>query len=122
MAKHVDYDALITALEAIDVFTAVHDGELVLNAVCMECDSTILRATGAEINAAELHQLIVNHDCSEPAPVVIVDEVSALYEELDRTSITDADEDDPITQDGPDTVIEETPTIPCPHPQPVRPL
>lgn len=78
MSRHVDYEALLTKLQATDVFMAIKDDEPALIAECMDCETTILRAIGAEVNASTLHEAILEHDCSAPSDTVVIDELAEL--------------------------------------------
>jgi hypothetical protein len=92
MARQVDYEALVAKLEVTDVYVAIHEDEPVLIAACMDCDSTILRAIGAEVNAAELHLAILEHDCAAPADVVVVNDQNEISELIaDAVLIEDAE-------------------------------
>lgn len=106
MARHVDYEALIARLEVTDVFMAIQDDEPVILAVCIECDAVILRAVGAEVNAAELHLAVLGHDCDEPAEPVVVDYMAEIDEALDATEITTAEPPAPAAV--PETVVPQT--------------
>jgi hypothetical protein len=105
MARQVDYEALIAKLQVTDVFMEIREDEPVLIAACMDCDATILRAAGAEVNAASLHLAIVEHACDTPADTVIVDEQGEINQYI---------ADGIIDVNGPPA--PETPATPAPIP------
>lgn len=91
MARFIDYNALIAKLESVDIFATVHDDEHVILAVCMDCDATIAKAREAETNAATIHLTIVEHDCSTPAEIVVIDEMADLDRQLANVEVVAVD-------------------------------
>ena len=100
MATHIDLESLMKALECLDVYSAIHADEPVINVVCMECDALVLRARDGEISASNLVTIAMEHDCEEPADVVEVDETSDLVEAIDgMVTISSVDETDPLPEE-----------------------
>lgn len=92
MARYVDFDALINRLQATDIYMAIIDGEPTLIAACMLCDATLVKALGAEANAAELYLAIVEHDCDNPGDTVVIDDQAEIADYVMAVTVTAAEE------------------------------